>query len=492
MVNVETYKQTAICFALLAVLLCVIIGYYSHLILHKGYKNHPVFKTRRPILLLVYLWSIAFGILSTSIASYAFFEGWTSFEFSVAHEVFVGQICVGSFSWMRMWLLYYDLRKSRFEQNKLLLQQMHSQPRGDPPFYLQNSNIFGNTMRVFLFFFSIFFAVFILTIIGLSLPRSIRVHLLLTLNFSSIFSLVFGMGAILCCIWCSRNRQKFTDIWRIRMELTLLYLTYFFAVQVAAVGEALLRSYYAEDNHLILNMFHFVRRSTAMTMYILIQIVVPIYTYHQVQAPDESTYKAHDTLTSILNDSNLFYQFLQQLVNEFNVENLSFLIELWQFKYRDVDTENDEDVLGKASYVDTLKSLDWKHLPLGECFVKSNGNKYVMSVLLYQKYFDLNSYDCVNLSHATKSGVQTEIEKLMSCDGNAEHVSVHMSQNEKELAQRNQVSCSSASASQDKNHVVAMEWILTIFDVALPDVFDNLHDVLFRFRSTNQVPATTV
>eukprot|EP01083_Nonionella_stella_P004947 14452_1 len=446
MVDVTLYKQVCIYIAIWATILSIISAYYSYLLFYKAYKNHTAFKTRRPNVLLVYVWSIIIVMLSHCNVSYFFFEKRVSEDFVLAHDIFITLVCTISFSMTRMWFLYYDLRKSRFEQQKLLHQQINSQIQ-NAPFYIRKSNIFGNTRRVFFTLLTIFVSIFILSVIALSSPQPTRFYFLTMLNFGTILFIFCGTVPLLLWIWCSRRRDRFSDVWKIGMELTLLYITYFISAQVAIFGEIRL----GREDPVLLRFFHLIR----------------------VRKQDRQDDTLVTMLTLVLNHKTAFYGFLQQLVNDFSVENLTFLIELWQFKY---DDENNEVIqsTNNTNLVDVTRSLDWKHLPYGECFTKSNGNRYVMAVLLYDKYFDIHSYDSVNVSGVARGKIQDAIEAIRNNDCVAHASEIVLQIENHDLGTSSPIEV--VNGSKD---------VLAIFDVALCDIFHNLSDVLFRFRSTD-------
>eukprot|EP01083_Nonionella_stella_P093318 261500_1 len=279
---------------------------------------------------------------------------------------------------------------------------------------------------------------------------------------------------------------RFVDHFNFRWEVTIIWLD----VLVFVPLRSWISAKYKTDVHTSLVWLAFL---TLLSQFFptLAQIVVPYWTYARSASSLFRKSSNEVTVFDVLNDKHGFFLFVNHAVQELNFENISCLIAIYQFKH--LKTSKDqmaspitkktiedsiqvqdlecgqiqvlENVNSIRAYSSNLIGLQWNDLPLTESVSNMADSKYEQAQNIYFKYFGTGSIYTVNVSGDVRDFVRGT---FVSFQENYEK--------DKDIHQ-----------TEEFEHA-----LMEVFDIALPDLCNNLMDMMARFRATTEFRSLSI
>lgn len=365
------------------------------------YRQHTAIKSRRPVLLRICVFFTIFEMIFSQIQTLLVVFDVLDTDNSVYVILieFFTYLGVPMWSLIRLWLVFWDLQRSRQQQSAILEQYLR---------FRNNNNSDGNNgetitktlslrvrdrvrqagVKLLDFpklgsnkYVSLFFSLFMF--INWSIIAIIELLFSDTLPFNkyslnvTLFLAVFGLvsGYCLLSLWrfqaCPTFCQRFTAMFRvetfkrsfsdklgIRSELTWVAVVtiihvciLFMLIPYLMRNDFFVNENYAEavligSNVLVYNiviLFVFIYYPIRMKREMNLSLNLNVDSTKKLRNKKQNKYnqkyvqtlKLIETMQiyDVLNNHKYFDCLVEHLAQEFNLENLLFLIEIWQFKY---------------------------------------------------------------------------------------------------------------------------------------------------------------
>eukprot|EP01083_Nonionella_stella_P284360 968019_1 len=483
-------------------LMSMILFWHCHLRYH---QDHPVYRIRHPKFWIVCVCLISFQITWKGIITYLRVRSYMSI---LVHQILnqfgillLGYGCI----FARGFVLWYTVKCQQHEQNLLFRRVLTTEynVKVKKPFLYQYEQQLSNPFLVFCLLQSVYF---ILCVVGgiLAFAINTKVFKLFTIAIALIMMCITAI--LVLGTWCTGRKRdpdhqtkttenidlvtRFMDYFNFRNEITIILILLIIFVP--------LRSWMAikfqtatngpnSNKGLILITF---TSLFSLLFPVLAQTIIPYWTYSNRTS---SKHPQNDvTLFDVLRDRHGFFLFVNHAVQEFNLENISCLIALYQFKkmktlndkkvtVSDVsmamgnDNEDDlssemhdavPDLVNVTSRVETptlraslsshtsakdvrfytmkVLELPWNDLPLTDCTFNVKDSKYIQAKKIHAKYFELGNIHTVNVAGVVRNHLAQAFWKIRESESD----------------------------------------VLEVFDVVLPNICGNLEDMMDRFRFT--------
>eukprot|EP01083_Nonionella_stella_P085341 236629_1 len=255
----------------------------------------------------------------------------------------------GGITWgsIRLWLLYYDIKIARKSQLFLLSKHLtlsatesFSYAHGDATNaakapYTQQKQYKSVTLKVLT-------AVIIFCIITLLMDIVLGLTAISWLLFYSCILLLLAFYTFflfkLCCRCgckcrkCNRNdvssglkSSPFRDDWLLLLELIIIWIIWIIGI----FGALFFFPFRGQTIHPVLISFLTMVTRVAIT---LTMLILPYKVSLRLDKSNAKTITI-SVLKNVLSTKSYFHSFVEHLVQELAIENLTVLLEIWQFKY---------------------------------------------------------------------------------------------------------------------------------------------------------------
>eukprot|EP01083_Nonionella_stella_P166878 559328_1 len=498
-------------------MISVILFWYCHL---RHHQSHPVYRIRHPKFWTMCTCTMSFQIAWKGVVTYLRLRSYISIQvYQFSNQLGVMLLGFGCV-FARSFVLWYTVKFQQNEQNLLFKSVLLSSDGvtnnsnlqlNKKSFLYKHEKHMSNPFRVFGLFQAWYF---ILSLVGgvLSFTVGTKVSQLFITTVVSVlwlflFFLIYGVWRTGHKLRYKTNTSeieintRFMDYFNFRMEITLIWLDVLVFVPLRSVCGIIWEvGTKSEKAHKGLVILAFMTLLSQMIP-TLTQIAIPYWTYTNRQSSILTRNASDITLFDVLCDRHGFFLFVNHAIQELNLENISCLIAIYQFKK--IKTSHDKtvsdvskpmtmgidreefssemrdsvpDLVNVTSKVELPKlrcslsshtsakdirdytskvlELPWNDLPFTECTSNMKDSKYVQAKKIYEKHLTFGSIHTVNIAGVVRNRVLQAFEDI---EGNE---------------------CGESD-------------VLEVFDVVLPNICSNLENMMDRFRRTKEFESLT-
>eukprot|EP01083_Nonionella_stella_P176346 616702_1 len=481
-------------------LMSMILFWHCHLRYH---QDHPVYRIRHPKFWIVCVCLISFQITWKGIITHLRIRSYMSI---IVHQILnqfgvllLGYGCI----FARGFVLWYTVKSQQHEQNLLFRRVLTSksyEKKVPKSFLYRYEQHFSNPFRVFGLLQAFYF---ILCVVGGILAFTINTKVFKLFTIAIVVTMMCILSVLVLGTWCTCHKldkttenidisTRFMDYFNFRKEMTFVWFDVIVFVPLRSwLSIKFGNATNGPNSSIGLILVSFLALLSSLFP-VLAQTIVPYWTYTNKTS---SKHPPHDvTLFDVLRDPHGFFLFVNHAVQELNLENISCLIALYQFKKieplndkkvtvsdvsiamamgndnaDDLSSEMHDDVPDlvnvtsrvelptlRASlsshtsakdvrfYMNKVLKLPWNDLPLTDCTSNLKDSKYMQARKIYTKYFALGSIHTVNVAGVVRNHLEQALLKIHASDPGA----------------------------------------LEVFDVVFPNICSNLEDMMDRFRHT--------
>eukprot|EP01084_Bolivina_argentea_P030044 55711_1 len=453
----------------------------------------------------------------------------------------------GGITWgsIRLGLLYFDIKTARL--NRIFLLSKHLTATSEPfsnnttdhkVYKLKKYQTVTIKVTVTVIIFCII-TLFLDIALGLIAISKLLLYAFILVLLICYTYFIFKLSTCCNCNCKCRKQNNnksletsaFRDDWLLLLELTIIWCIWIIGIVGAFLA-------FPFRGHPFQPVFIAFLTMTTRVFITLTMMIIPYKLSLRLNNTDTKTITL-STLKNILSTKSYFFCFVQHLSQELSIENLTFLVELWQFKYEEkynlkpnltqlskkinvsiqaaqevstsnksrnsewlrevtpiIEYDNDDsmpsNMLTLTNNIQTystediqkltklLETLPWISLPLAYSISSNLKEKWKQCCQIYRKYLDENSYDSVNISYTTRSHILA-----MYYDLTQYKKGKMISMNElKDINEENNQNNNTQIAI--KNDSEFNKKLITVFDLSLCDVVQNLRDSLSRFVRTEE------
>eukprot|EP01084_Bolivina_argentea_P143653 252220_1 len=523
------------------------ITYYYRIV--KPNAKLPLYRVRRPkFFFLFMIMLVTNGVIriTLSLLSSINIIHHTIFTILLAISSYYGSLTL---SFIRVWLLYYDIRSARSQRQTMLSQQLSNntddimanetkrsfrniklsfrRTNSNKRRNNANRNIFGKYKPLLTITYSITTVVFIIDIM-LYLNQSIRLRQ--TVQFTFVIGIISVYTFILISLWncCNLCRVKkeqlklsYRDDWNLLLELSMFWILLIFGSFVTIISGIIA----SDGTPIVISCI----TTLLQTSNFLLTFFCPYSILKQLKKSGNNQKKKNKNLGKILSKKCYFFAFVQHLVHELSIENLTFLMAVWQFKYEEkYDLTNDDkkdvkkaqmlkqnryrwnrkstmesfskengsvsaDSLPNSPSISAFNSsfgnsfeninilkankfmdvLPWSDLPLSELIAMNPKDKWTQCIEIFQKFIGYESYHSVNIGYVSveeiysryKACCQYKKNKINSLNNNIKTENINAEITDNIIA----------------NDAQFDQVMMGMFDCAIRDIMQNLNDSKDRF-----------
>eukprot|EP01083_Nonionella_stella_P304370 1057335_1 len=265
---------------------------------------------------------------------------------------------------------------------------------------------------------------------------------------------------------------------------------------------------------------------------ILWTFVVPYKTTKKITHINKYKKASFKRLKKVLSRKSTFFAFVEHLVHEFSIENLTFLVEVWQYKYEDkynlkpvkngdktlpkqktcldidgnenrwldeVSKTKDEPSVGSMySQSETradevwaefaaafVSELPWSELPLAHPIASNLKDKWNQCGAVFVKFVGVDGSGAINIGYKARNEIYYKYTLLKRYKDGSESKTSDARTNGSVIADED-IMAMEIVGEQITNEEQFNELLLSVFDSALKDILNNLVDSLHRFVQTEQ------
>eukprot|EP01083_Nonionella_stella_P277294 942639_1 len=483
-------------------LLCVLLFWLCHL---RHHQNHAVYRIRHPKFWIFCIALSSFDITWKAMISYLRIREQISVDLyqilnssGVLLFEFGGCFCRG-------FVLWYTVTFQQREETLLFERVLGSQDTStefqrqstrnyDRAFLYRYEKHMSNPLRVFVYLESLYVALCVIGwLLTLTVTRVASKHYIISI--AMLFWLVLTF--LVCAMW--RNgykidykvngkdisiKTRFLDYFNFRWEITIIWLDIFIFIPLRSIAGIHLR--FTNAGLVVLAFLTLLSQLFPA----LTQIILPLWTYKKCKKSSAFSRHAENTneitVLDVLSDKHGVFLFMLHAVQELNLENISCLIAIFQFKCMNTSRNewmnavnplqqkarttdkiievNDEtprngDIFNVEHFASELAKLPWNNMPFTKSLSNMMDTKYVQAQKIHNKFINtgMGSIYSVNISATSRQSISDTFEAMQQkCEDDK---------------------------SWTKNAQFQKE-LTHVFDIVLPDLFTNLMDMMGRFRTT--------
>eukprot|EP01083_Nonionella_stella_P241663 843723_1 len=520
-----------------AMLLPISVIHYKKNI--EPYRHLSCWKVRRPSYLLFWLiLSIVSDVMNNAVRLMLHLHLLNeSTQYIIT--VFLQYYGASTFGLVRVLLLVYDLKYCRQQQHALLSRSLDSDTDAYASPLATSKKYNSGSAKAVALRIVVIVTPFCVFTIAIGLAGYIQASKMLLFLYTILVIIWFGYLLFstschcrCCCfdpIKLKFKSSPFRDDWSVLFELTVLWCIWIVTFVVSFMVTLRIEHF---DGVVWISCIMAISRCVI----ILWTFVVPYKTTKKITHINKYKKASFKRLKKVLSRKSTFFAFVEHLVHEFSIENLTFLVEVWQYKYEekynlkpgkngdktlpkqktclDIDgnenrwldevskTKDEPSVGSMYSQSETradevwaefaaafVSELPWSELPLAHSIASNLKDKWNQCGAVFVKFVGVDGSGAINIGYKARNEIyykytllkrykESEKEILPSLELNR----VQNSNNPVEVMMQMDIMDVDRISTQQQFDAI----LSGVFDAALHDVLDNLVDSLHRFVRTEQ------